>query len=71
MKEFARIFVPRFALAILLSLGFALSCAVAHGRSADGARGLGRLRHAARGPAAREGRRRTAASSASSRRERA
>jgi hypothetical protein len=31
MKEFARIFVPRFALAILLSLGFALSCAVAHG----------------------------------------
>ena len=31
MKEFARIFVPRFALAILISLGFALSCAVAHG----------------------------------------
>jgi hypothetical protein len=31
MKELVRIFAPRFALAILISLGFALSCAVAHG----------------------------------------
>jgi hypothetical protein len=31
MKELVRIFVPRFALAMLISLGFALSCAVAHG----------------------------------------
>ena len=70
MKEFARIFVPRFALAILLSLGFALSCAVAHGEVP--------MEPAARTSSSRRARpccarrpRRAAASSPSSRRARA